>query len=291
MPEDQMSVVAPQGHPFIGEVVTFVTKHEKELIVGPLLSEVGLLCRTDPVDTDQFGTFVGDIERKGTVRETLRRKIQAARSHPNEASRFVLASEGSFSPHPIVGLIPTNSLLLFDRKENLEICADYLSTSPVNGERVLGPRDDFRAALRALGFPEHGVIVRPETSFSPIFKGLHRERDVAQAMIDSFRASQTGKVRISSDLRALHNPTRQEAIFRAGCALMEKVKSLCPDCSYPGFSVIETRTGLACGDCGRATRAPLKFVLACGRCRFSCERDASESKSFADPADCSVCNP
>ncbi|MCX7977727.1 MAG: hypothetical protein N2578_01855 [Bdellovibrionaceae bacterium] len=42
--------------------------------MAPLFRAVNIKCESVPVDTDLFGTFSGEIERTGTVRETLRKK-------------------------------------------------------------------------------------------------------------------------------------------------------------------------------------------------------------------------
>lgn len=65
-------------HPFHSQKVYFPTKHHKEKILAPLLAEIGLDCEVASIDTDQFGTFSGEIERTGSVLETLRKKLKAA---------------------------------------------------------------------------------------------------------------------------------------------------------------------------------------------------------------------
>ena len=292
MDSDYLENPAAKGHPFTGEFVLFATKHEKEEIIAPLLLEVGMVCIKADVDTDQFGTFTGEIERTGSVRETLRKKIEsAAQSYPNE--RFVLASEGSFGPHPIIGFMQTDleSLLLWDRKFNFEIYAEFLNTSPVHGEQTLGPRDDFRAVLKGFGFPGHGVIVHPENSVTPIFKGLHREREVAQAMIDCFSASASSRVVVANDLRACHNPTRRTAILEAGKMLIEKLKSFCPSCSYPGYAITRGLPGLPCCECGIASQTAKTVLFECVSCTFSEEKERPDGKKSIEPSECEFCNP
>lgn len=279
-------------HPFYGETVLFATKHGKEQILGPLLSELDMSCARADVDTDRFGTFTGEVERTGSVRETLRKKIQAA-SASYKDERFILASEGSFGPHPIIGFLPIDleSLLLWDRKLNLEIYAEFLCTSPVHREQKLRPRDDFQSALKELNFPDHGIIVHPENSVIPIFKGLHSEHEVAQAMIDCFCSSASGRVVLANDLRACHNPTRRTAIFEAGKMLLEKLKSLCPSCSYPGFAITKGIPGLTCSDCGEPSQIAKAVLFECVSCAFSEEKERPEGKLSIGPSECEFCNP
>lgn len=279
-------------HPFEGELVLFATKHEKEEVIAPVLREVGMVCVKAQVDTDQFGTFSGEVERKGSIRETLRNKIQAA-SRTYLEGRFLLASEGSFGPHPILGFIQTDleSLLLWDRKLNFEIYAEHLATNPVHGEQTLGPRDDFRAALKALSFPGHHVIAHPENSVTPIFKGLRSEQEVKQAVSDCFAASTAGRVVIANDLRACHNPTRRMAIQDVGKVLLEKLKSLCPSCVYPGYAITRGKPGLICSDCGETSQITKTVIFECVCCGFSEEKERPDGKKWIDPSECEFCNP
>lgn len=288
---NEKPTISFKPHQFAGEDVCFATKHGKEAIVAPLLSTLNLNCFAIEVDTDQFGTFSGEVERVGSIRETLRKKIRAG-AHESE-SRFVLASEGSFGPHPIIGFIPTNleSLLLWDRKHNVEIYSEWLCTKPVHNEKVLSPKDDFRSALSELGFPEHAVMVHPENKTTPIFKGLITETTVAQAMLDSFSASNTGRVVLANDLRAFCNPTRQKAIYQAGTVLIEKLESTCPSCNYPGYATARGEPGLPCAVCDEPSRVAKAVVLECVKCAFTETKPRPDQKTSIDPSECEFCNP
>ena len=272
--------------------INFATKHEKEKILSPLFRAYGLDCQMVEVDTDKFGTFTGEIERTGSVRETLRKKIESARAIFKD-ERLFLASEGSFGPHPVVGFLQTDleSLLLFDQNLEIEIYAEFLCTHPVHAEKSFGPRDDFRAFLKEINFPDHGVIVHPENSLAPVFKGLHTERSVGRAMFDSFLASSNGKVVLATDLRANHNLTRRNAILKAGESLIEKLRSLCPGCGLPGFSISRGIPGLPCSGCGEPSSVAAKVQLECVKCDYQEERLRPDGKSHIDPDECEHCNP
>ena len=272
--------------------IHFATKHEKEQILSPLFAPYGLDCQMVEVDTDKFGTFSGEVERAGSVRETLRKKIESARSILNN-ERLFLASEGSFGPHPVVGFLQTDleSLLLFDQELGIEIYAEYLCTSPVHAEKSLGPSDDFRAFLQEIKFPDHRVIVHPENGLSPIFKGLDTEGAVGRAMFDSFLASSNGRVTLATDLRANQNLTRRNAILKAGESLIEKLRSLCPDCGLPGFSIVRGLPGLPCSGCGEPSAIAARVQLECVKCDYTDDRPRPDGKSYVDPEECEHCNP
>ncbi len=88
-----MTVTAP--HPFHGKTFYFATKHGKEELLKPLLAELGMDCIAIPVNTDEFGTFSGEVERTGSVRETLRKKIKEQRPRP-DGQREIDTSECEF---------------------------------------------------------------------------------------------------------------------------------------------------------------------------------------------------
>ncbi len=266
-----MVVTAP--NPFYGKTFYFATKHGKEMLLKPMLAELGVNCIETLIDTDKFGTFSGEVERRGSVRETLRKKIKAAADKHAEA-QFILASEGSFGPHPLTGFMQTDldSPLLWDRETGSEIYAEYLATDPIHAEKILGTRDDYRAFLKEITFPDHGLSVHPEGLLAPLFKGLHTVQDVEQAMLKCFIASATARVVLKTDLRACHNAARRDAIYNAGIKLIECLNSFCP----------------ACRDPSRIAKA---VMLACPRSKTTEERPRPDGQRELEPSECEFCNP
>lgn len=279
-------------HPFMGESVLFATKHRKEEIIAPLLLDIGMNCIRAEIDTDQFGTFSGEVERSGSVRDTLRKKIKKASSLYPEG-RFILASEGSFGPHPIFGFLQTDleCLLLWDREQNLEIYSEYLDTQPVHAQETIRRREDVRSVYEKLQFPSHHVIIHPENFLVPIFKGLQTENEVFEALEFCFADEKVKGVVISNDLRACHNPRRQQAIREAGLLLLEKMKTFCPTCGYPGYAVARGVPGLPCIDCGEPSSVSKSVVFECVNCTFTEEKNRPDGKKFIDPSECEFCNP
>ncbi len=278
---------------YSGETVYFVTKHMKEEILSPLFSSQSINCVAINIDTDQFGTFSGEIERKASVRETLRRKIQAGATTVKPGARLFLASEGSFGPDPFLPLMQRDleSLLLWDRQLEIEIYAEYLCHQPIHAEVRLGPRDDFNKFLTDIRFPDHGVMVHPENCRDPIFKGLTTQHAVAQAMLDCLIVSTTGRVVLATDLRANYNQTRREAIRQAGYNLIKKLNTLCPECGVPGFAITHGVPGLPCASCRQPTQSAVQVVLECVKCHYVEERPRPDGVTSLNPEECEFCNP
>ncbi len=292
MEKRDIRLVKVNNHPYSGETVFFATKHSKEKVLDPLLSQVGLNCVRVDVDTDLFGTFSGEVERAGTVRETLRLKTSAAAMlQPN--ARFLLASEGSFGPHPLIGFIQSDheALLLVDQKLKTEIYVEEISTETNHAEIEFGPRDDLHAFLEKIGFPSHGVIVKPKGNSSLVFKDCRTMHAIGQAIIDSFMASLEVKVILSTDMRANFNPTRMKIIEKAGVKLIQTICSLCPDCKTPGFAISKGVPGLRCEVCSEPSRITKDVVWSCVKCSYSEQKERPDGLRSITAAECEFCNP
>ena len=103
---------------FVGRMLLIATKHGKEKVLTPLLeSSLGVHCEVaHELDTDVLGTFTGEVERLDDPISTLRSKCHMAIS--NGEYDLVVASEGSFGPHPFYSFIPGDEefIMLLDKK-------------------------------------------------------------------------------------------------------------------------------------------------------------------------------
>jgi len=104
--------------------------HQKETAIrDPFQTIIG--CKVDPIknfDTDQFGTFSGEIERKLSALDTLKQKaIMAAKLYNHD---YIISSEGSFGPHPtfFFTLADIEMMLFLDRNKDLFIIETEIST-------------------------------------------------------------------------------------------------------------------------------------------------------------------
>ena len=115
---------------FKGRKLLIATKHEKEKVIAPILEkELGVSWFViNDFDTDELGTFTGEIERKDDPIITARKKCLLAIELTN--CDLAVASEGSFGPHPTIYFVPADDefLLFFDKKNDLEIIVRELST-------------------------------------------------------------------------------------------------------------------------------------------------------------------
>lgn len=62
---------------FKGRNLLIATKHEKEKVIAPILEkELGVKCFVvTNLDTDEFGTFTGEIDRKDDPITTAKKNV------------------------------------------------------------------------------------------------------------------------------------------------------------------------------------------------------------------------
>lgn len=270
--------------------ILIATKHQKEQVIAPLLQKYFKMQITIAThfDTDNLGTFTGEIERKDDPIETLRKKCLGALAETNYD--LVIASEGSFGPHPHHFFATANEewLMLLDTKNNLEITVRELTTETNFNGRWIETLDDLKSFAKLVAFPEHRLIVRkhPE-EFHHIHKGIGDYSHLEKIFLE---LKQTfGKVYVETDMRAMNNPTRMLTIEKAMKKLIESMQSHCPSCETPGFSIRKTETGLPCAWCNQPTKSVKYYVKTCLKCDF--EEMKPNLQKREDPAYCDYCNP
>lgn len=268
------------------------TMHGKEKIIEPVLSKyLGVSCYLPGnFNTDVFGTFSGEIERKHDPLTTVRQKCYEAMDLYK--ADLAIASEGSFGPHPTIGFVPSDTeiVALIDKKHDIEIVAHEISTNTNFSSGSINNFDDFLNKLKDLKFPTHALILRPDPNSSKeIFKGINTLKDLRKYY--TYLKQTYGSVYYETDMRAMHNPTRRDVIRKAVTKLITKLSSLCPACSAPGFSVVSAVPGLTCSDCGFPTPSTLKYILECSKCHYQQEKPFPHGKKVEEPMYCSICNP
>lgn len=267
------------------------TRHDKLPLVAPAFrSLVGLEVVGVDVDTDLLGTFSGERERRGTQREAA---IEKARIGMKRAgSPLGLATEGSFGPlegNPFANAC-LEFVVLVDDERGIVIGEAEVDYAVPAVSMTITDEDVSEVPLAAAGFPEHGLIVRPEEGFEPLVKGIHDEHSLRSAVHACAAASTSGVVRVESDLRAHHSPSRRLVIARAAERLALRVAALCAACGTPGWGVVGRAAGAPCGECGTATSLASSETLGCVSCTITEFRELPASAGV-DPRHCPRCNP
>lgn len=275
-----------------GSQVAFLTQHGKqELVQSPLEQSLGCqVIHTDAYDTDQLGTFTGDILRQGTQLEAARKKAHIGMALTG--LEIGLSSEGAFGGGPFAGFIPwdTEILLWVDKINDLEIVG--LAQGPAQShQKKIQSHDELIQFADEAKFPEHHLVLRPDhQDHEEIVKGI-KDKEHLIRTFDLVKAkSCNGMVFVENDLRAFANPTRKELIRKAADNLIQKIRSQCPKCHAPGFWLDRYIPGMPCSVCGSKTHVPIAEVWFCSKCEDTEERPINQD-SLADPGRCDICNP
>lgn len=268
------------------------TKHKKEEVIQPIFeSSFGLSCFVpEKFDSDELGTFSGEIERTLSPLDAAREKCKRVAN--TYKADLVIASEGSFGPHPEVGFIPLEEelLLLVDFKNSLEVKIIERSVKTNFASAEVNSENELLEFATNVGFPSHGLILKSRIAGKDkFFKGIINQR----RLLNCFKIikKQTNSVTIETDMRAMYNPTRMEVIKQAAFKLAEKVKTCCPNCSTPGFGAERSIAGLKCAQCSLPTRSTKAHVYQCQKCNHEEEVNFVGDKETEDPTFCDFCNP
>lgn len=281
------------GHQlFDGRKLVIATMHQKEKVIAPLVEEaLKVNCATLlHFNSDEYGMFSGEIERKDSPLATVRAKALAALALSGET--LAIASEGSFGPHPAIPFVPGNEelVMLIDTKHDLEIIGKHLTVKTNFNHREITSLADLEEFKTKIAYPEHGVILKIEdnnatTRIHKDFKSVEElDRKVKEALEKKY------SINAETDMRAMHNPTRMLAIEKAVLDLIEKVQSLCPECKAPGFAIKAAIPGLACEMCRLPTQSAKAYLYECKKCNHTHEK-SKEGVYFEDAMYCDHCNP
>lgn len=281
---------------FKNRLCVLATMHKKEEVISPILEkELGLnIIVPEGFNSDQFGTFTGDIERMGDQLEAARHKaINAINLY---GKTLAIASEGSFGPHPFMPFIPYNReiVLLVDKENDMEISGISTSTETNYSHKIVS---NFEAAYEfslSAGFPNHGMVIKVnQFSIKPteMIKGIITKQELKSAVEFALQESTSGQICIETDMRALYNPTRMINIEAATRDLINNIQNLCPECNWPDYKLVERKKGLLCSWCGLPTQLTLVHRYKCKKCKYTEEKLYPNGLEQADPGNCQYCNP
>ncbi len=279
--------------PFTGRALVVATRHGKEAVIGPVL-EAALGVRVVPapatLDTDALGTFSGEVPRLLDPLAAAREKC--ARALALTGLDLAVASEGSFGPHPVLGFVAADEewLVLIDTRNALEISVREISLATNFAAWAVASEAELRAFAEQIGFPAHGLILRPAAS-APT--DLHKGLTTWPALLTAFQELRRrhDQVWAETDMRAHLNPSRQRVIEAAARTLAQRAATLCPTCATPGFGPTRAIRGLPCGLCGAPTRLVRAHISTCLRCPHEVETQHPNGVASADPGQCDYCNP
>lgn len=272
--------------------ILIATQHGKAQVMQPLLEqEFGFECFVNQsFDTDSLGTFSGEVEREEDALETLRKKCKIAMKKNN--FKVVIASEGSFGAHPSLFFSSANDelVMFLDEENDIEVVARTLSVETNYNTTEVASEKDLLTFATQVKFPSHALILQSSLKKSEFtFKGITNEKD----LVFFFKKikEKYPKVFVSTDMRAMYNPTRMNVIKETTEKVIQKLKTLCPNCDFPGFDIVQINSGLRCSQCRLPTKSTLSHLYSCKKCSFSETKMYPYKKENEDPMYCNYCNP
>jgi len=280
--------------PYQDQCIALATKHSKEIAIAPHFHEhLKANLIVPKIDTDQFGTFSREVERKGNSLEVAEKKVRLGMEVSGLS--YGLASEGSFGPHPAFPFLSCdNELMLFiDNERGFKLHEIELSEETNYSHICVTTLEETKSFLEKALFPTHAVIVRPNlwNEQNIIFKGVSDLVKFEQAFTISQTASKDGKVWLETDMRAHFNPSRMKIISRLAYRLSKRLSSLCQSCNTPGWGIVEVEKGLPCEYCNQPTDMIAYEIYGCVLCDYTQRLFRSDGIKVAQPMNCPRCNP
>ncbi len=269
------------------------TKHDKlPLIAPPLADAVGLRVDAVAVDTDSLGTFTGDIPRQAPPLDTAIAKARLGMSAAGQT--LGLASEGSIGPDPAMPFVNADReiIVLVDDDNGIVVWESHTSWDIVVASTSVGADEDLAAFLSRAGFPDHQLIVRPNSgALHPIYKGISSIDTLATAVSECAGVATDGLARVETDMRAHACPSRRSVIAAAAERLAARIAALCPSCGAPGWGRVDVVLGVPCAWCGTEVARPRAEIAGCPACEHRMDLPLIPPGARVDPGECSYCNP
>lgn len=261
------------------KTAALLTKHAKAEQIAPVLYDLGIeLVEINFYDTDQLGTFAGEVERQLSPRDCALEKAKKAVEY--SGLNVGLGSEGSFGGGAVGSLLNWNDeiICLYQKEPELTIFASASGPTPLRKIQA----DSLDALRQALSqFAAQKWILRCADG---VLKGLS-DRQILALHQTSYTK---WPVTVEPDLRAMHSPLRQVMIRKAALNLSERLQSRCPQCDAVDFWPDEREIGPSCHSCGHPTNEIKGYISRCVQCGFHKHETVLE---VGDQRHCDHCNP
>lgn len=285
-----------KNSPYADTNILLITQHDKKFAIAESFKKIlDAEVHEFHFNTDEFGTFSGEVERQGTAIECAKKKCDVAFSLNSTPDLCAIASEGSFGPHPLLPFQACDHEILFfkDRQRDFHLHLGTMSSQTNFRKESVTSIESLMAFANDVHFPSHRLIIRPDGPEvkNHIIKGIASYEELESAFFDSLKISDSQRVWVETDMRANHNPMRMEVIQALAQALATRLATACPECKTPGFGKVRVETGLPCSLCGVETTLIRHEIWGCCRCPFEIISPNKQVNEFADPRYCDFCNP
>jgi hypothetical protein len=277
---------------YFNQICYLASMHKKENAIAiPFKKFLGCKVIAPEINTDLFGTFTGEIERKSSPLECAKQKC--LKGLEISGGTLAIASEGSFCPHPSMPFISADFEVLFFKDLDLEfeLTLTKISSNTNFSKKVIDTLEELNQFADNALFPSHAINLSPHDSQKPniLFKGIQDRIELFQVFQECKKISKHAKVLVETDMRAHKNPTRMKVIEQLSYEMAARLTSTCPSCKTPGWGLSKSNPGLACKACKMPTELINSQNFACCKCTY--EETIDMQQKLAEPEFCAFCNP
>lgn len=271
--------------------IALATKHGKLTQIAPAFEAVPEWELTlAEIDTDEFGTFSGEIPRTLSPRDAAIAKARAGAKLLG--TDYGLASEGSIGSHPQLPWVTSDHelLALVCVSKDFVIVESHLSADIRAHKEEVNDDTDLEELATRLDLPEHAAnILYSQDTELIVLKGIHNpEKFIAE--LTTLREASVQNLRVESDFRAMSSPSRQRNISACAEKLVTRISTRCVGCNEIGWGKVGYEYGLPCSGCGQMVASvPHSEKFGCVACDYS--EVVSLGQHSIDPARCDFCNP
>jgi hypothetical protein len=266
------------------------TKHGKEKVITPAFSSVKMLTIMHiPADTDQLGTFSGEIPRHQTAVEAVRTKCEWV--FRDSDADLAIATEGSFGNHPFLPGVPFHSELMMakDRISGVEWIEQVHTVETNYREGFAATPDELARFCTQIGFPQNGVLLSATPEGPVFYKELTQAGELHTVFQELLHEHKS--VYVQTDMRAHRNSLRMNKIKELAECMCTRLQTPCPGCHQGGFGMTEVIRGARCESCLRPSESPLAELFHCHFCGHSEPQNYSKFQNPIDAQYCAYCNP
>jgi hypothetical protein len=270
--------------------VLLASMHKKEQAIAPAFAQhLGCTVCVEAFDTDQFGTFTGEVERELSAYETCVLKAKrAAQVHDYALS---IASEGSFGPHPANPFLPSaHEIMVFVDREHEWVIAEQYTTTETNYQSlVIDAHTDIEPFLKAVQFPTHALTLHTHPDRAMLAKGIGTRTQLDELVKQHLQT--VPKLSLGTDMRAMLNPTRMQVLAQLAQRLALRIATPCTACATPGFGPTATTGYLPCESCGGETGRHAFDIWSCIQCEQQTTKPRADGLVVSEATYCQWCNP
>jgi hypothetical protein len=285
------SANCPSNGSYAGAVIAMGTMHGKEHQVAPPFADVlgARVIVPAGIDTDQFGTFTGELTRTLEPRAAATAKARLAMQVARVP--YGLASEASYNTWFGMLAMHEEILVFVDDTRDIQIVEGVNTPGAPGSPRQVDTADKAVEAAQSFGFPRQGAAVKASVKdrVQVFGKGITDTGTLIEAVNAALAAAEDSRAWVEPDLRAHHNPSRRDVLTALASRLARRIATPCPQCGCPGYGKVAVRHGLPCQACGCPTSLIAADVQGCPACGHSTV--VARHGAVAESRFCPLCNP